>query len=387
MTTSSLAVNFTRKMIQIESTDPGTYENNMADWLSKQLNQLPDVKLTREEVLPGRPNLMAELPGPDDIPALIMICHMDTVVVGDGWTMDPFAAYEKDGLIYGRGACDMKSGLACCLSAFISAARQLHESKKPAKRKLKLICTMDEEDFMRGSEACIRSGWVTDTDWVIDAEPTDGQIQVAHKGRTWYEIEVQGHTAHASTPWKGADAIAAMAEIIHSVRLDIQAAPSHPDMGASTVTFGQITGGYRPYVVPDYCKLWIDMRLVPPLNTEKTSQIVEKAIKVAMAEVPGIRASYVITGDRPPIEKDPGSQLLAYLKDACANITGETDVTCFTGYTDTAVIAGQLHNHNCMSYGPGSLEAAHQPDEWVAIEDIIRCEKVYCELVRLTIFN
>ena len=388
MKPSSLAVDFTRKMIQIESTDPGTCEKDMADWLTRQLSPLPGVRLTREEVLPGRPNLMAELPGPDDTPALVMICHMDTVVVGDGWTMDPFAAYEKDGLIYGRGACDMKSGLACCLSAFTAAAGQLHESGIPARRKLKLICTMDEEDFMRGSEACIRSGWVTDKDWIIDAEPTDGRIQASHKGRTWYEIEVQGHTAHASTPWKGADAIAAMAEIIRSVRLDIQAAPSHPDMGTSTVTFGQITGGYRPYVVPDSCKLWIDMRPVPPLNTEKTNQIVEKAIQTAMIEVPGVSVSYRITGDRPSIEKDPDSLLLAHLKKACTNITSrETEVTCFTGYTDTAVIAGQLHNHNCMSYGPGSLEAAHQPDEWVAVEDIIRCEKVYIELIQLTVLS
>ena len=80
---------------------------------------------------------------------------------------------------------------------------------------------MDEEDFMRGSEACIQAGWVTDHDWVIDAEPTNGQIQMAHKGRTWYEIDVQGHTAHASTPWKGADRIAAMAEI-HSWKSDMR---------------------------------------------------------------------------------------------------------------------------------------------------------------------
>lgn len=69
---------------------------------------------------------------------------------------------------------------------------------------------------------------------------------MAHKGRTWYEIDVQGHTAHASTPWKGADAIAAMAEIIREIRHAILYAPVHPDMGSSTVTFGQITGGYRP---------------------------------------------------------------------------------------------------------------------------------------------
>ena len=376
------AVSMTKAMVRIDSTDPGTYEHAMADWIEQQLSDLPNAVITREEVLPGRPNLMVEIPGPANLPALVMICHMDTVVIGDGWTMPPFDAIEKDGRIYGRGACDMKSGLACCLSAFIMAAKSLHNSGRTPKRTLKLICSMDEEDFMRGSEACINSGWVSAKDWVIDAEPTNGQIQMAHKGRTWYEIDVEGHTAHASTPWKGADAIAAMAEIISSIRQNILDAPSHPDMGISTVTFGQITGGYRPYVVPDHCKLWIDMRLVPPLNTAKTTEFVQSAMRLAEEKVPGIKASYTITGDRPPIEMDPDSPLLAELKKACQHVTGcEPEVSCFTGYTDTAVIAGKLNNRNCMSYGPGCLEAAHQPDEWVVIDDILRCEKVYHQLI------
>ena len=382
MSLQSRAVTMTKQMIQIESTDPGTYENAMADWITTQLAPYPNVRLSRQEVLPGRPNLIAELTGDPSLPALVMICHMDTVVVGDGWTLPPFDAIEKDGKIYGRGACDMKSGLACCLSAFQYAAETLQTSGKTPKQTLKLICSMDEEDFMRGSEACIQAGWVTDHDWVIDAEPTNGQIQMAHKGRTWYEIDVQGHTAHASTPWKGADAIAAIAEIISTLRQNILDAPSHPDMGISTVTFGQITGGYRPYVVPDHCKLWIDMRLVPPLNTAKTTEFVQRAIRLAEEKVTGVKASYTITGDRPPIEMNPDSPLLAELKKACHHVTGlQPEVSCFTGYTDTAVIAGQLHNRNCMSYGPGCLEAAHQPDEWVVIDDILRCEKVYHQLI------
>ena len=122
------AVSMTKAMVQIDSTDPGTYEKAMADWIEQQLSDLSNVLITRENVLPGRPNLMAEIPGPKQFPALVMICHMDTVVIGDGWTLPPFEAIEKDGKIYGRGACDMKSGLACCLSAFIMAARTLHAS-------------------------------------------------------------------------------------------------------------------------------------------------------------------------------------------------------------------------------------------------------------------
>ena len=383
----SVAVELTKELVKIDSTNPGAYEIEIKDYIKGWLRPLPNVHITEAEVLPGRYNLMAELPYKNNsseyIPALIFICHMDTVVVGDGWNMSPFAATEYEQKIYGRGACDMKSGLACCMSAFAHAAC-LMESGQLAKRPLKLICTMDEEDFMRGSEHCIKSGWVTKDDWVVDAEPTNKQIQVAHKGRTWYGITVTGLTAHASTPWKGADSIAAMAEIIREIRLAIKAAPPHPDLGSSTVTFGQIEGGYRPYVVPDSCRLWVDMRLVPPLDTQKTMEIVDNAIARAKEAVPGIHAAYTITGDRPYIEKHDSAPLLAAVKDACVKATKEMpEVACFPGYTDTAVIAGRLGNKNCLSYGPGKLECAHKPDEWVEIRAIERCEKVFCELVNV----
>lgn len=384
---NSLAVMLTKQLIQIDSTDPGHYEGEIGNYLFSRLSEIPEAAVIQKEVLPGRFNLKAELPGSPDDPALIFICHMDTVVVGEGWTRSPFGAEEEHGRIYGRGACDMKSGLACAISAFSYAAGQIKSGRTPSRR-LILICSVDEEDFMRGSEAAIRSGWVKAHDWVLDTEPTDGQIQVAHKGRTWFELAVTGCTAHASTPWKGADAIAGMAEIIRSIRLAIAAAPAHPDLGKSTVTFGQITGGYRPYVVPDSCKVWIDMRLVPPTDTAAASAILDAAIADASAAVPGITAAYQITGDRPYVEKHEAAPLLASLKNACIKITNEEPVVGpFPGYTDTAVIAGTLGSLNCMSYGPGSLELAHKPDESVPVEDILRCEMVLRALVDDAIFN
>lgn len=390
MEQNSLAVAMTRQLVQIDSTDPGTYEGNIGEFIYGWLSKLPGVTLCREEVLPGRFNLKAELGGKDaacGAPALVFICHMDTVVIGDNWTREPFSAEEENGRIYGRGSCDMKSGLSCALSAFSDVSRQIAAGRIPARR-LVLICSVDEEDFMRGSEAAIRSGWVSKEDWILDTEPTDGQIQVAHKGRTWFELTVHGCTAHASTPWKGADAIAGMAEIIRSVRLAIAAAPPHHDLGVSTVTFGQINGGYRPYVVPDLCKVWIDMRLVPPTDTAAASAILDKAVKDAQAAVPGITVSCKLTGDRPYIEKNEASPLLSHLKRACLTAVGsEAPVGPFPGYTDTAVIAGTLKNKNCMSYGPGSLEMAHKPDEYVPISDILRCEKVLICLAHECLFD
>ena len=379
------AMELTMKLVRIDSTDPGACEGEIGTFIFQYLKDL-GVPVIKKEVLPGRFNIMAKVEGEEDAPALVYICHMDTVTTGEGWTVSPFGAEVIRGRIYGRGACDMKSGLACALSAFTSMALKARNGKKPG-RSLVFIGTVDEEDFMRGAEAAIADGWVSKDSWVLDTEPTNGQIEVAHKGRTWFEITVNGITAHASTPWKGADAIAAMAEIIAAIRRRIAACPVHPDLGASTVTFGQIEGGYRPYVVPDSCRVWIDMRLVPPTDTAGAAAIVEDAIAAATKEIPGITAAYQITGNRPYVEKDEQSPLLNALSRACEEVTGEpAPVSFFPGYTDTAVIAGTLGNHNCMSYGPGDLELAHKPDEYVTCEDILRCEEVLTRLADNLLF-
>ena len=184
----------------------------------------------------------------------------------------------------------MKSGLACCLSAFSYAAQK--SISTPPRRTLKLICTVDEK-------------------------------------------------VHAWT-------------IVNERRLPTK---THKPLYQNPCFLVFMKGE------PHYC-----------------------CIKSAARRRRGDRehASYKITGNRPYVEKDEHSPLLRHLHKICCRTTGvETIVSCFPGYTDTAVIAGTLHNTNCMSYGPGNLECAHQPDEWVAIKDILRCETVYKRLADL----
>lgn len=381
-----------RELVQIDSSDPGAYEGeverHIRTWLRQRIESLPEslasrVSIDELEVLPGRTELMATIPGTTDDPRLVFICHMDTVTLGDGWDddIDPLSGLVRDDRLYGRGACDMKSGLASAMVAFEATLDKMARTGELPRRGLSLICSVDEEDFMRGVEAAIKQGWVGASEWVVDTEPTDSQIQVAHKGRTWFELTMQGVTAHASQPWKGADAIAAMAVAISHIRREIGSQPTHDELGRSTVTFGQIEGGYRPYVVPDSCKVWIDMRLVPPCDTQAATKIVQDAIAAAESEVEGCRGSFVITGDRPAIERDLDSPLLAELLESTADVTGTSaEVGIFTGYTDTAVIAGTCQNHNCMSYGPGSLALAHKPNEYVPHEDVRRAQAVLTRL-------
>ena len=381
-----------RELVQIDSSDPGAYEGeierHIRAWLRQRIDNLPEslasrVSIDELEVLPGRTELMATIPGTTDEPRLVFICHMDTVTLGDGWDddIDPLSGLIRDDRLYGRGACEMKSGLASAMVAFEATLDKMARTGKLPRRGLSLICSVDEEDFMRGVEAAIKRGWVGTSEWVVDTEPTDSQIQVAHKGRTWFELTMQGVTAHASQPWKGADAIAAMAVAINHIRREIGSQPTHDELGRSTVTFGQIEGGYRPYVVPDSCKVWIDMRLVPPCDTPAATKIVDDAIAAAENEVEGCHGSFVITGDRPAVERDPASPLLAELLESTADVTGASaEVGIFTGYTDTAVIAGTCQNHNCLSYGPGSLALAHKPNEYVPHEDVRRAQAVLTRL-------
>ena len=147
-------------------------------------------------------------------------------------------------------------------------------------------------------------------------------------------------------------------------------------------------GGYRPYVVPDHAKVWVDMRLTPPTDTAAAINMVERTIVAAEAAVPGCHGSYTVTGDRPAIERDPNSPLLAALKRAADDVTdADTTVGFFTGYTDTAVIAGKTGNRNCMSYGPGSLALAHKPNEYVPHADIVRCQNVFIALADNTLWD
>lgn len=382
------ALKLTQQMVRIDSTNPGTYEGGMEKFLLSFVENLHNesIKVRTQEALAGRKNVMLILPGKEEKPELVFICHMDTVPAGKGWEEDPFSGEIREGRLYGRGSCDMKSGFACALSAFQSAAECMKDGKVP-ERTLKLIGTVDEEGNMSGVEQVIRSGWVTKDSLVLDMEPTNGEVQASHKGRLWFKISVEGITAHAATPWKGADAIAAMAEVISGIRREFTKMESHPQMGRSTVSFGRITGGVQPYVVSEQCTLTVDMRLVPPYRREDGEEIVKRAIKEAVKSVPKAKITYQITGDRPFIEADEMSILYRQLQDSCKNVTGHPAVTgVFPGYTDTAVIAGKLGNRNCMSYGPGDLELAHKPQEYVPIEDILRCENVLIDLVMKNIW-
>lgn len=367
----------TQRMVRIESSNPGAYEGAMAAFVSGWLRENTSAEVLLEPVHEGRSNVVATLPGASREHGLTYICHMDTMPVGKGWTVPPLEGKIAGGRLYGRGSCDMKAGLAAAMIAFRNFSRR---GVRP-RYDFRLIATVNEEDAMTGAEQAVRDGYVNADSYVLDAEPTDSRIQAAHKGKTWFILKTHGRTCHASMPEKGCDAIAAMAEIITRVNRKLARLPRHPEMGPCTATFGTIQGGWNPYIVPDECAATLDLRLVPPVTNAETIALVREAAAEGAAAVPGVTCEVEVTAERPAIERDGGSFLLARLRAAVEEVTGgPLPVDFFPGYTDTAVIAALTGNRNCMSFGPGSLEQAHRPDEFVPCEEIVRSAAVMTRL-------
>lgn len=369
-------VALTQKLVRIESTNPGAFEYKVSDFVYDFLAQT-GADVLRHEVKDGRCNIVATLKGEQSGPRLVYICHQDTVPLGDGWHHDPLAAEIVDGRMYGRGSCDMKSGLAAGMLAFRSIAAM----GKKRKHDFLFIASMDEEDIMIGADKLIADGIVRADDYVLDAEPTNGAIKVAHKGKTWFRLDAKGVACHASTPEKGSDAVAALSEVICAINHRLRALPVHPELGPCAATFGIINGGLNLNIVPGECYCTIDMRLTPPTTNEQSIRLVEEAIAEGCANVPGTSCTYTVLAQRPAVEKDNDSYLLKMLRAATKDVTGEEAlVDFFPGYTDTAVIAATTGNRNCMSYGPGDLFYAHKPDEFVELDDITRCTRVMTRL-------
>jgi len=370
------AVELTQEMVHIESTNPGTYEKELSayvfDWLKKT-----GAKVEKQKVFADRYNIIATLDGAIQDPALVFICHMDTVPVGEGWKYDPLGANIIDGKMYGRGACDMKCGLAACMIAFATIA----EAKQKITHTFKMVATVDEEDCMFGVQKLLEAKIVNKNTWMLDSEPTGMEIQVAHKGKTWFIITAYGCAVHSSTPELGVDAVSAMGEFISALNKKVANCPVHKEMGHCGVTYGIIKGGINTNIVPDNCQLTIDFRLVPPVTNDDSIQMVQEAMQKATELVKGSKFSLKITSAHQAVDRDESSFLLGELKKAVKEVEGkEAVINYFPGYTDTAVVAAHTGNINCMSYGPANLAQAHKPNEYVECAKIERATQVIIKL-------
>jgi acetylornithine deacetylase len=329
-----------------------------------------DVQVT--EVAPGRPNVVARVEGLRPGPTVMLCGHLDTVGV-DG--MDaPFTPVERDGRLYGRGAQDMKSGLAACAGVLARLATTGLEVGR-------VICAgvADEEHASLGADALVRD-WTADA--AVVAEPTDLTVAIAHKGFAWLDVETRGRAAHGSRPEEGRDAIFRMGRLLGVLErfdAELRARPTHPLLGSGSLHASRIEGGGEMSSYPAHCRLQLERRTVPGEDGARAVREIEEMIAALVGADREYEAHARLLFDRPSYAIDERAELPQALLALCAAAGLPAAPTGMSYWTDAAVLAGA--GIPTVVFGPrgGGL---HGTSEYVELASVETCEMVLTDLVR-----
>ena len=325
------------------------------------------------EVEPSRPNVVGRLPGGDDGPSLLLCCHMDTVSA-EGME-EPFAARVENGRLYGRGAHDIKGGLA----ALLAAATQLAEDSQNG-GEIIVAAVVDEEYLSSGSEALVKT---VQADAAIVFEPSDLKVLVAHKGFAWFHIETQGRAAHGSQPDEGIDAIAHMGRVLVGLEdLDrkLRGISPHPRLGTPSVHASLIKGGRELSSYPDRCGLDVERRTLPGESGDDAQTELDTLLEQLQQADPRFKAKCQLTFARPPYEISTSHGLPQAVARAIERAIGRgVEFGGLTAWTDSAILAEAAIPS--VVFGPGGA-GLHSLVEYAEIQDIYDCRDVLVELAR-----
>ncbi|MGI9031116.1 MAG: M20 family metallopeptidase [Ilumatobacteraceae bacterium] len=375
-------VDFTRQLVRIPSVnDPGhgRSEEPAAELVAEQMRAFgwaPQFDL----VEPGRPNVIAIVDGGDGPgPTLMFEGHTDVVTEGDGWTVDPFGAELRDGRLWGRGAADMKGGLAAMLFATDALAR-----RGPFPGRIVLAALVDEEGMMLGAKDLVARGRTDGVDAAICCEPEGGEICHVAKGALRLRVDLGGKMAHGAMPFQGrnpnrgaAAVIEALADLEQSVQ---ERHGEHPHLGHVWITPTVLRAGdaVQMNVMPANASVWIDVRTVPAVDHDDLLGELE-ALVIDAARQHGITAQVAVIDDRPAVATAEDDRIVRAVWDAHAAVTGtEPRLGGVPGATDGTVITSRTGIPSVV-YGPGGKWIAHQADEFVEIDDLVTHANVYVD--------
>ncbi|NUN97698.1 MAG: M20/M25/M40 family metallo-hydrolase, partial [Candidatus Omnitrophica bacterium] len=272
-----------------------------------------------EEVLPGRANVIGRFGGREEHPALMLEAHSDTVSI-EGMTIEPFEPRLENGLLYGRGASDVKGTLAAML---LGLKTVLNESRiLPVT--VYLVSTCDEELGLAGARDFAGRG--PDVDAAIVGEPTDLAIIHATKGALRWRLTTKGLAAHSSDPSRGRNAIYFMRRIVEHIEEELiprLAMKSHPLLGNPAMTVGVIQGGTQVNIVPDFCRIEVDRRVLPGETREAITAEFLEGIG-AIAESVGFEFTLEEDQWYPPFEQPAESPVVEFALGACQRVLGES---------------------------------------------------------------
>ncbi|HWT77611.1 MAG TPA: M20 family metallopeptidase, partial [Candidatus Methylomirabilis sp.] len=351
-------VKICQELVRLKSVNPPGDERPAAEFVAGALKQAgAEAELIVHS--PTRASVLARLRSPRQLPALLYNAHLDTVPVGaEKWTHDPFEAEVADGRIWGRGAADMKSGLA----ALIVAMRTLAKTRASLRGDLILAATAGEESDSLGAIALAARPDLGPVQALAIPEPSSNDIYVAEKGAFWLELTTRGRTAHGSMPALGRNAVMMMVALIGELEKTAFPYKEHPMLGGFSRSINTIAGGVKTNVVPDLCVATVDMRTVPGQDHQAILRQVESLISGLKGRIPDFQASVKIVNDRPPVETSPGEPAVQRFADVVAQVTGERPVPKGVQYyTDAAAFVPRL-KAPVIICGPGNATLAHQPN-------------------------
>ncbi len=384
------AIRLLRDLVAINSVNPTLVpgapgEAEIADAVAAAMHAF-GLDVQTQHVAPGRPNTIGVLEGRGPGRTLMFCGHVDTV--GVSGMKEPFTPFEQDGRLYGRGAQDMKSGVA----AMIDAARVLADTGGLAAGRVIVAAVVDEEHSSIGADALVTS-WRADA--AVVTEPTSLEIAIGHKGFAWVDVDVHGKAAHGSRPAEGEDAILRMGRVLghlEALDRDLQARPPHPLLGTGSLHASMIEGGRELSSYPDRARLQMERRTLPEELASTALREVEAILERLRREDPTFRGEARAVFSRPAYELPPEHELPRTLAAALSHVTfaavpqtnarasAQTrQMTGMSFWTDAAVL-GHAGIPSVL-FGPGGA-GLHSTEEFVIVADVLVCRDALVELAR-----
>jgi acetylornithine deacetylase/succinyl-diaminopimelate desuccinylase-like protein len=356
----------------------GVGEAAVGEFVARYLSGL-GCEVEQKEGLAGHCNVFGRFTTlPAGRKALLFEAHMDTVPLEP--MPDALNPRVIDGRVYGRGACDTKGSLAAMLYAFKLLSQQLDTlSCNPI-----MMAAVDEEVAQQGIRTYAKTR--PKLDGAVVGEPTNLVAAIVHKGCVRWRVRAVGKAAHTSRPHEGNNAIYQMVEFINQLRAQIESqlpAKAHPMAGAPTLTVGVIHGGIQVNIVPDSCWIEIDRRTVPGEQAEIVLKEVDELIRRMekdnpefhfVREEPSVVSEYLDT--------PPGREIAQSALAACRTVLGQGELGAVAYGSDASKISA-IAGVPAVVLGPGSINQAHTADEWVLIDEVVRCAEVYAEICRV----
>ena len=369
----SEVVRICQDLVRIKSLNPPGNERAAAEYVAATLKK-SGVQAELVKHSETRASVLARLKGQGKAPGLFYNGHLDTVPVGaEKWVHDPFSGEEAEGRVWGRGAADMKGGLAAMMAAMMALA----EARVPLPGDLLLAATAGEEIDSLGAMEVAKKVSGEPIQALFIAEPTYNEIYIAEKGVLWVEVETFGKTAHGSMPEKGQNAITMMVKVIKEFeKLDISYKP-HPILGGFTRSINTISGGVKTNVVPDHCVVTVDMRTVPGQEHSAILRQIETVIQGLSRKAADFKAKVKAINDHPSVETSPTEPVLQRFAAIVGEMTGQKMVFKGANYFSDAVGFLPVLKAPLILFGPGEPGLAHQPNENVEISKLVEAARIY----------